>query len=88
MTNTNLINVSMNSIEDLTAVYVLDDIIINIINTFRKNEKHPGEISIYEFWDKNLKNSNLTKITINDKLTCMSNNHITNKLTSGGKTFT
>ena len=49
MTNTNLINVSMNSIEDLTAVYVLDDIIINIINTFSKNEKHPGEISIYEF---------------------------------------
>ena len=36
----------MDSIEELTAVYVLDDIIVNVINTIRKNKKRPDETSI------------------------------------------
>ena len=54
----------MDSIEYLTAVDVLEAIIINAINTIRKDEKRPGETSIYEFLNKNLGNANLTKITI------------------------
>ena len=38
----------MDSIEDLTEVNVLDDIIINAIITIRK-KKRPDETSIYEF---------------------------------------
>ena len=74
MANTELNNVSVDSIEDLTAVNVLDDIIINAISTIRKNKKRPDETSIYEFLNKNLENANLTNITINERLTSMSNN--------------
>ena len=74
----------MDSIEDLTAVNVLDDIIINAINTIRKNKKRPDETSIYKFLNKNLENANLTKITIDERLTSMSNNNrVINKLTNG-----
>ena len=83
MANAELNNVSMDSIEDLTAVYALEDIIINAINTIRKNKKQPDETSIYAFLNKNLENANLTKITINERITSMlNNNHITIKLTS------
>ena len=64
MADTDVTNVSVDSIEYLTAVYVLEDIIINAINTIRKDEKRPDETSIYEFLNKNLGNANLTKITI------------------------
>ena len=78
----------MDSIEDLTAVNVLDDIIINALNTIRKNKKRPHETSIYEFLNKNLENANLTKTTINERLTSMSNNNrITNKLTNGKNSY-
>ena len=80
MANAELINISINSIEDLTAVDVLEDI-INVINTFKKNKKRPDETTIYQFLNKNLENTDLTKIIINDRLTFMSNNNrITNKL--------
>ena len=68
MANTELNNVSMDSIEDLRTVNVLDDIIVNAINTVRKNKKRPDETSINEFLNKNLENANLTKITINERL--------------------
>ena len=64
MADTDVTNVSVDSIEYLTAVYVLEAIIINAINTIRKDEKRPDETSIYEFLNKNLGNANLTKITI------------------------
>ena len=51
MANRELINVSMDSIEDL----IIDDIIINTINTIRRNKKRPDKNSIYEFLNKNLK---------------------------------
>ena len=74
----------MDSAEDLTAVNVLDDIIVNAISTIRKNKKRSDETSIFEFFNKSLENANLTKITINETLTSTSkNNRITNKLTNG-----
>ena len=69
MANTELINISMDSIEDLTAADVLGGIIFNAINTFKKNKKRPDEIPICEFLNKNLENANLAKIIINDRLT-------------------
>ena len=39
----------MDSIEDLMAVNILDDIIINAINTIRKNKKRLDDTSIYKF---------------------------------------
>ena len=56
----------MDSIEDLTAVNILDDITVNDLNTIRKNKKRPDEISIYEFLNKNLENANLAKVTMNN----------------------
>ena len=86
MTNTGLNNVSMDSIRNLTAVNVLDDIIITVINTIRKNKKRPDETSVYEFLNKNLENANLPNININERLTStLNNNCITNKLTNGKK---
>ena len=83
-----LVNVSMDSIEDLMAVNMLDDIIIDAINTIRKNKKRPIETSIYECLNKNLENANLTKTTINDRLTSVLNNiRITNKLTNGKNSY-
>ena len=55
MTNTELNDVSMDSIEDSTAVHVLDDIIVNAMNAIRKNKKQPDKTLIYEFWKKTLK---------------------------------
>ena len=68
MANTELNNFSMDSIEDLTLVNEIDDIIINVINTNSKNKKRLDETSIYKFLNKNLENVNLTKITINERL--------------------
>ena len=55
MANTELNNASTDSIEDLTAVNVLEDIIVNAINTIRKNNKGPDETSTYKFLNKTLK---------------------------------
>ena len=78
----------MDSIEDLTAVHILHDIIINSISIIRKNKKRPDETSIYELLNKNIENANLTKININERLTSMSsNNRITNKLTNGKNSY-
>ena len=76
----------MDSTEDLTAVNVLDDIIVNAINTIRKNKKRPNETSIQEFLNKTLETAKLTKTTISERLNSMSkNNQITNKFRNGKK---
>ena len=62
----------MDSNEDLTAVNVLDNTIVNVINTIRKNKKRPDATSIYEFLNKNLENAKLTKTIIDERLTFMS----------------
>ena len=57
-----IINGNMDLIGDL----IIDNIIINAINTIRKNKKWPNETSIYKILNKNLENANLTKITLNN----------------------
>ena len=88
MTNTELNDVSMDSIEDSTAVHVLDDIIVNAMNAIRKNKKQPDKNLNLRILKKNFENANLTKTTINERLTPMSkNNRITNKLTNGKNSY-
>ena len=72
MADAELNYVSMDSNEDLTAVNVLDNTIVNVINTIRKNKKRPDATSIYEFLNKNLENAKLTKTIIDERLTFMS----------------
>ena len=78
----------MDSIQGLTAVNVLDDTIVNAINTIRENKKQADETSINEFFNKSLENAKLTKVTLNESLTFrLKNNHITNKLTYGENSY-
>ena len=72
MADAELNYVSMDSNEALTAVNVLDNTIVNVINTIRKNKKRPDATSIYEFLNKNLENAKLTKTIIDERLTFMS----------------
>ena len=55
MANTELINASMDSNEDLTAVNVLDDIIINVINISGKIRSDQMKPRSTRFWIKTLK---------------------------------
>ena len=71
MVDAELNYVSTDSNEDLTAVNVLDDTIVNVINTIRKNKKRPDATSIYEFLNKNLENAKLAKTIIDERLTFM-----------------
>ena len=52
--NTKLINVSMDSNESFTAIQFLNNIIIKVVNTSRKNEKRTEEIRIYHLLNNNL----------------------------------
>ena len=60
---------------------------IKAINTIREY-KQSDETSTHEFLNKNLENANLTKLTINEWLTFMSNNNrIRSKLTNGKNSY-
>ena len=52
--NTKLINVSMDSNESFTAIEFLNNMIIKVVNTSRKNEKRTEEIRIYHLLNNNL----------------------------------
>ena len=52
--NTKLINVSMDSNESFTAIQFLNNMIIKVVNTSRKNEKRTEEIRIYHLLNNNL----------------------------------
>ena len=52
--NTKLINVSMDSNESFTAIQFLNNMIIKVVNTSRRNEKRTEEIRIYHLLNNNL----------------------------------
>lgn len=77
----------MDSTEDFTAV---DDTVINAKKTISNIKKGPDETSIYELLIRilEMQATLLTKVTINNRLTFMSNkNWITNKLTNIKKSY-
>ena len=56
-------------ISDITET--LDEIILNVIKTLRKNHKRPDECSIYDLIAKSLGNIKLTKDHIEERLRIM-----------------
>ena len=64
MVDTDVTNVSVDSIEYLTAADVLEAIIKKCYKHYQERWEATRWTSIYEFLNKNLGNANLTKITI------------------------
>ena len=80
--NTNCI--TMETIEQEIADEYLDNLILNTINTIRKNRKRPDTSSTHEYLQKKLNNSDVTAEIIESRLSFLTKkNRIENKLTNG-----
>ena len=74
----------METIEQEIADEYLDNLILNTINTIRKNRKRPDTSSIHEYLQKKLNNSDVTAEIIESRLSFLTKkNRIENKLTNG-----
>ena len=79
--NTNCI--TMETIEQEIADEYLDNLMLNIINTIRKNRKCPSTSSTHEYLHKKLKNSDVTAEIIGSRLSFLTKkNRIEKKLTN------
>ena len=66
----------------------LDNLILNAINTIRKNKTRPDASFIYEFIYKELKNLDITIEIIGKRLSTLTNNNkIENKSTNGKRSY-
>ena len=66
----------------------LDNLILNAINTIRKNKTRPDASFIYEFIYKELKNLDITIEIIGKRLSTLTNNNkIENKSTNGKRCY-
>ena len=66
----------------------LDHLILNTINTIRKNRKHPDTLSIHEYLQKKLNNSDVTTEIIESRLSFLTKkNRIEIKLTNGKSSY-
>ena len=80
--NTNCI--TMETIEPEITDEYLDNLILNTINTIKKNRKRPDTSSIHEYLQKKLNNSDVTAEIIESRLSFLTKkNRIENKLTNG-----
>ena len=80
--NTNCI--TMETIEQEIA----DELILNTINTIRKNRKRPDTSSTHEYLQKKLNNSDVTAEIIESRLSFLTKkNRIENKLTNGKSSY-
>ena len=74
----------METIEQEIAGKYLDNLILNTINTIRKNRKHPDTSSVQEYLHKKLNNSDVTTEIIESRLSFLiKKNKIEYKLTNG-----
>ena len=84
--NTNCI--TMETIEQEIADEYLDNLILNTINTIRKNRKRPDTSSTHEYLQKKLNNSDVTAEIIESRLSFLTKkNRIENKLTNGKSSY-
>ena len=82
------LNKTMETIEQEIADEYLDDLILNTINTIRKNRKRPDTSSIQEYLHNKLNNSNVTAEIIESRLSFLTKkNKIENKLTNGKSSY-
>ena len=84
--NTNCI--TMETIEQEIADEYLDNLMLNTINTIRKNRKRPHTSSIHEYLQKKLNNSDVTAEIIESRLSFLAKkNRIENKLANGKSSY-
>ena len=80
--------ITMETIEQETADEYLDNLILNTINTVRKNRKHPRCIIHTRTFTKKLKNSDVTAEIIESRLSFLTKkNRIENKLANGKSSY-
>ena len=68
------LNKTMETIEQEIADGYLDDLILNTINTLRKNRKRPDTSSVQEYLHKKLNNSNVTAEILESRLSVIVSN--------------
>ena len=84
--NTNCIN--METIEQEIAAEYFDNLILNTINTIRKDSKRPDTSPIHEYLQKKLNNSDVTVEIIESRLSFLTKkDRIENKLTNGKSSY-
>ena len=84
--NTNC--VTLETIEQEIADEYLDNLILNNINTIRKNRKRPDTSSIHEYLQKKINNSDVTAEIIESRLSFLTKkNRTENKLTNGKSSY-
>ena len=84
--NTNCI--TMETIEQETVDEYLDNLILNTINTIRKNRNRPDTSSIQQYLHKKLNSSDITAEMIESRLSFLTKkNKVENKLTNGKSSY-
>ena len=78
----------METIEQETVDEYLDNLILNTINTIRKNRNRPDTSSIQEYLHKKLNSSDITAEMIESRLLFLTKkNKVENKLTNGKSSY-
>ena len=62
------IDTCTNSIKSVISNETLDDLILNIIISIRNNKKRPDSNSIFEYINRELKNSDITHTLVDTRL--------------------
>ena len=62
------IDTSTNSVKSLITDETLDDLILNAIISIRNNKKRPDSNSIFEYINRELKNSDITHTLVDTRL--------------------
>ena len=76
--------ITIETIEQEIAEEYLDNLILNTINTIRKNRKRPDTSYIHEYLQKKLNNTDVAAEIIESRLSFLTKkNRIENKLTNG-----
>ena len=80
--------ITMETIEPEITDEYLDNLILNTINTIKKNRKRPDTSSIHKYLKKKLNNSDVTAEIIESRLSFLTKkNRIENKLTNGKSSY-
>ena len=78
----------METIEQETVDEYLDNLILNTINTIRKNRNRPDTSSIQQYLHKKLNSSDITAEMIESRLSFLTKkNKVENKLTNGKSSY-
>ena len=65
------IDICTNSIESVIVYETLDDFILNVITSIRNNKKRPDSNSIFEYINRELRNSDITHTRVETRLSLL-----------------